>query len=149
MSGLFDSLKNSQLDDDGLQSSRIIRVLTRYVTKKQTDDVSLKQLIDQKLISEKVYDGIFSKFTRGQKLNVYDEQKELKNLLKLERLSMVRISTLKNRMQMKKQKKEEQLKQINQIEEEAKKQREEIGMVTGCRYMQTKSAEEEQRRRRF
>lgn len=101
------------------------------------------------MISEKVYDGIFSKFTKGQKLNVYNEDKELINLLKLERLSLVRLSTLKNRMQMKRQKKEEQLKQINQFEEEAKKQREEIGIISGCRYMQSKSNEEEQRKRKF
>ena len=58
--GLFDGLRINQNNLIGNQSaSTIVRLLTRYVTRKYADDVSIKMLIDQEKNKEKVFENIF------------------------------------------------------------------------------------------
>ena len=90
--------------------------MTKYVTRKYADDVSIKLLIDQREIKDKVFENIFSKFAKGQKLEIYDEKRELDDMEKREKLqsSIIKEAGI-NKHQLKKIRKEEQLKQINQL----------------------------------
>ena len=54
-----------------------MRILTKYLTQKHNDEVSIKDLYYQKKQKDQIFEGIFQKFTIGQKLDRYDEMKEL------------------------------------------------------------------------
>lgn len=80
--GLFDGIKDTTENVYNQSASSIVRILTKYVTRKYADDVSIKLLIDQREIKDKVFENIFSKFTKGEKLEIYDEKRELDNMEK-------------------------------------------------------------------
>lgn len=81
--GLFDLVRNDEQNDENqVGSSSVIRTLTKYVTSKYTDEVSVKTLYEQKKMKEKIFDNIFQKFTLGQKLQKYDELKDMEELRK-------------------------------------------------------------------
>ena len=63
-----------------MSPSNVLRVLTKYVTRKHADDVSIQVLIEQKKLKENVFKNIFEQFTMGKKLKQYNELKELEDL---------------------------------------------------------------------
>jgi len=60
--------------------SNVLRILTKYVTRKHADDVPIGILIEQKKLKENIFKSIFEKFTMGKKLNQYNELKEMEDL---------------------------------------------------------------------
>lgn len=58
----------------------VLRILTKYVTQKHKDDVSIKEMFIQKKQRERIFDGIFQQFARGKKLQKYDEYKEIEQI---------------------------------------------------------------------
>jgi hypothetical protein len=46
-------------DETHIGQSSVIRTLTKYVTSKYTDEVSVKVLYEQKKMKEKIFDNIF------------------------------------------------------------------------------------------
>ena len=50
------------------RSNSALAIITRYVTSKHIDAVSIKVLLEQKKRKERIFDYIFEHFTRGEKL---------------------------------------------------------------------------------
>lgn len=57
------------------QSKTALAIITRYITAKNNDAVSVRVLLEQKKRKERIFDYIFDRFTRGEKLQKYDESK--------------------------------------------------------------------------
>lgn len=53
----------------------MLRILTKYVTSKHKDEVSIKDMLEHKKVKERIFDNIFEQFARGTKLQKYDEYK--------------------------------------------------------------------------
>jgi hypothetical protein len=73
--GLFDQIRVDP-------TSSVIRTLTKYVTQRHTDEASVKVLLEQKKLKERIFDNIFRQFARGSKLSKYDELKDMEDLRK-------------------------------------------------------------------
>ena len=69
--GMKLTLDSAKVDTDGALfedesvpgSSNVLRVLTKYVTQKHCNDVSLAVLIEQKKLKENIFKNIFEQFT--------------------------------------------------------------------------------------
>ena len=71
--GLFDGIPKDI--GDGNKPSSVVSILTKYVTRKHADDVTVKMLIDQREMQDKIFENIFKKFAKGEKLDKYNEFK--------------------------------------------------------------------------
>jgi len=67
-SGLFAEEDIEEENPAIMPASNVLRVLTRYVTSKHTDEACIKELIEQKKMKEHIFESVFEQFAKGKKL---------------------------------------------------------------------------------
>lgn len=95
------------------RSRSALAIITRYVTAKHIDAVSIKVLLEQKKRKERIFEYIFEHFARGEKLQKYDEYKIMDevriNIEKQQKEQIQKETEMKNRKKLAKIEKQKEV----------------------------------------